>query len=343
MKSIIHSSKHTPWYEWVMLIVLAFVCIIVGLNFLYGTGFHFLLDKDFVDSYGSLLGGLGGLCGIYYLYKTLRNQNEAQQLSSFETRYIQLISFNRSLLHDMHIGTESDNLHGTECFQLFVHVLKEAYNVVDEIISKQSINELYKDADTYNKDLNLWDSVENLKKRTIINISYLITFIGVKKLSLNQLKFILNKTYKEDIVNNVISTFQVYIIDQDNGDICNMNPVVLNCLRNNENKKYRGFQNEFGNYFRLLFQIFRYLNEQTWLSNQDKYTYAKMLRSQLSNYEELLLFYNSLSDYGLEWEYNKVQNDDKLITKFKLIKNIPFDQDLAKLFYPNINFENGGN
>ena len=340
MKLIIHSYKKTPWYEWIMLVTLFIICIAVAINFLYGTGLHVLLDKDFVDSYGSLLGGLGGLCGIYYLYKTLRSQNEAQQLSSFETRYIQLISFNRSMLHDMQMETNSGKAYGTECFQLFIHTLKEAYDIVGSIISASSIKDFYKDSDSYNKDLELWNSAENLKERTQINISYLITFIGVKKMALNQLTFILNKSYKEEFVSNLISRFQLYIDGQSKLEVHDLHPIEKNSLRDNDNKKFKGFQNEFGNYYRLLFQIYRYLNEQQWLSEQDKYTYAKMLRSQMSNYEELLLLYNSLSDYGLEWEYKKKDRDDKLITKFGLIKNIPFEQDIAKKFYPDISYEN---
>lgn len=70
-----------------------------------------------------------------------------------------------------------------------------------------------------------------------------------------------------------------------------------------------------------------------------------MLRCQMSNAEEMVLFYDSISDLGLAWEYDRKIEDtvnNKLITKYNIIKNIPIDsrKDLPAVFYPNVIFEN---
>ena len=73
-----------------------------------------------------------------------------------------------------------------------------------------------------------------------------------------------------------------------------------------------------------------------------KYEYIKILRCQMSNTEEKLLFYDTISDLGAEWEYNANNINDKLITKYNFIKNIPLgeeDKYSPIKFYPNINFE----
>ena len=61
----------------------------------------------------------------------------------------------------------------------------------------------------------------------------------------------------------------------------------------------------------------------------------------MSNMEEVILFYNSLCDFGLAWEYDRLKNATDLITKYNLIKNIP--QNLTKIsfkkFYPNVYYE----
>ncbi len=67
-----------------------------------------------------------------------------------------------------------------------------------------------------------------------------------------------------------------------------------------------------------------------------------MLRGQMSNMEEVVLFYNSLCDLGLSWEYNgDDQNCHDLITKYNLIKNIPANLTSISFesFYPNVHYE----
>ena len=71
------------------------------------------------------------------------------------------------------------------------------------------------------------------------------------------------------------------------------------------------------------------------ISEDDKYEYVKLLRSQMSDSEQLLLYYNAFSDMGRKWRYKHIANDcadEKLkkrkemcyLSRFRLIKNIPY-------------------
>ena len=53
------------------------------------------------------------------------------------------------------------------------------------------------------------------------------------------------------------------------------------------------------------------------LSDLEKYNYVKNIRAQLSDYEQLLLYYSSLFPMGKAW------NANGYLTKYKLIKDIP--------------------
>ena len=101
---------------------------------------------------------------------------------------------------------------------------------------------------------------------------------------------------------------------------------------------YNGHQHRLSHYFRHLFQSYKYLNSQKNLPEKEKYFYAKMLRAQLSTYEQALLFVNSLSSSGMNWE---LDSTEKLITKFNLIKNLP-DYLLPKInykrYYPAVKY-----
>lgn len=116
----------------------------------------------------------------------------------------------------------------------------------------------------------------------------------------------------------------------------------------NFKKYYRGHQVRLGNYFRQLYQTVSFVNENERISYKLKYSYVKILRGQLSAYEQSLLFINSLSVLGrvweLEWNNNELLEVNKqLITKYNLIKNILSDKVNSKItiseFYPDIEYE----
>ena len=76
-----------------------------------------------------------------------------------------------------------------------------------------------------------------------------------------------------------------------------------------------------GRYYRHLFQIVKFVvsqpdelfDEEDWKSG-----YLSVLRSQMSDYEQMLLYYNAQSSIGKAW------NENNYIENYKLIKNIPY-------------------
>jgi hypothetical protein len=156
---------------------------------------------------------------------------------------------------------------------------------------------------------------------------------------------------------NVLDELYEYRLHQ---DISTLSPAAWIILTRREfDKYYGGHQHRLGHYFRHLFQSYKYLNEQSVLKEDEKYFYGKMLRAQLSTYEQLLLFINSLSSLGMKWEITPdlphtdlnnlssselqlLKSNRKLITKYQLIKNVPgshFFDIVYKRYYPNIHYE----
>lgn len=54
-------------------------------------------------------------------------------------------------------------------------------------------------------------------------------------------------------------------------------------------------------YFRHLFMMIEYVHKQDFLDYDQKYEYVRQIRAQLSNHEQLLIFYNALSVFGRPW------------------------------------------
>lgn len=71
----------------------------------------------------------------------------------------------------------------------------------------------------------------------------------------------------------------------------------------------------FDHYFRHLYRIFKFVNESPLIeTEEERYDYACIVRSQLSEYELLMLFYNSLQEENAKFKI--------LIEKFAVFNNL---------------------
>ena len=334
--------------EAIILIMALILLIWVGITLTINTGWSFIFDSNSIDHFGSFMGGLATFIGIYYLYMTLRSQNESFQIQNFESKFIELIKFNRDLVSSMKAtytySIDMQQISGKEIFDFFNQQMENAIEIVSTFINSRELSSLYNNSEQYNTDKDLWNETQ-LKKRTIMNISYLITFFGVKANGCSLLKNKYLTQYKAEEIEELLKLFRMKLAMNENStDSAETNPLNISRILTSENKLFAGFQNELGNYFRTFFQCVNFANKQKFIKYSDKYDYVKMLRGQLSNMEEVVLFYNSLSDIGIAWEYYYYKNQDfnnMLIKKYNLIKNIPenFTKFSASLFYPMVFFE----
>ncbi|EPR65649.1 putative phage abortive infection protein [Cyclobacterium qasimii] len=108
--------------------------------------------------------------------------------------------------------------------------------------------------------------------------------------------------------------------------------------------EYKGAFPTLGKYFRQLFQLVTYIDGKSELDYFEKEQYIKSLRVRLNIEEQYLLFLNSLVSNGLDWEIRKKHKNQKLITKYNLLKNIPKEYPQIngvdfQTIYPNIQYE----
>lgn len=71
----------------------------------------------------------------------------------------------------------------------------------------------------------------------------------------------------------------------------------------------------FDHYFRHLYRIFKYIKESDLIAKEEKYEYSCIVRSQLSDYELVMLFYNCISINGKD-------KFKPLIEEFAVFNNI---------------------
>lgn len=85
-------------------------------------------------------------------------------------------------------------------------------------------------------------------------------------------------------------------------------------------REYKGYSSSLGHYFRHLFLIVKFVAYSDAIPDyKNKMKYLKILRAQLSNHEQIMLFYNWLSsDYGGSWE----NEENRFFTEYKIIHNL---------------------
>ena len=123
-----------------------------------------------------------------------------------------------------------------------------------------------------------------------------------------------------------------YTINRKDGCIAELNE-ALSKRMDIENAAHSSCNEVMGHYYRHLYQTVRYvanMNDAV-IDEQQKYEYIKMLRAQMSDTEQLLLYYNSLSIPGRNWnEPSQATGLSKYayrqcmgyIARFRLIKNL---------------------
>jgi hypothetical protein len=87
-------------------------------------------------------------------------------------------------------------------------------------------------------------------------------------------------------------------------------------------KPFSGHASRLGHYFRHLYLIVKsVVFNNTLDTDEKKMVYLRILRAQLSNHEQIMLFYNWLSNYGEGWDNEK----HHFFTKYNMIHNLWYD------------------
>lgn len=125
-----------------------------------------------------------------------------------------------------------------------------------------------------------------------------------------------------------------YSISEREGAIARLNEKVRNEFAkylSTSTLKLVAYNNLLGHYYRHLYHTISYIAKMDSgiISEEQKYEYAKMIRGQMSDEEQLLLYYNSLSIPGQNWNKNNkderrqyVRENMGYIARFRMIKNI---------------------
>lgn len=91
---------------------------------------------------------------------------------------------------------------------------------------------------------------------------------------------------------------------------------------------FNNHRGHLSHYFKCFYRLIKMIELNQFLEESEKVQYSKILRSQLTDYEQLIMQYNSYSAYGLKAR--------PLILKYNLFKHVPIFQKTEFDFFSNI-------
>lgn len=248
-----------------------------------------------------------------------KRQSETWEIERFESKFFEMLQLHREIVREMNIA---DLYFGRKCFIPMFNEFQYLYYVVK-----------YKLEDR--KDLlNMSFPVDKLS-----DLAFKLFFWGIGESSDKIVDDKLSEADKEFVkairIELRLVQMQYYELDakkiapyfQINRDIFfEFTPNYF---------PFDGHASRLGIYFRHLLYTVRYVDsfDSEVLDDDKKMQYIKILRNQLSNHEQLMLYYNALSELGSKWLLNsEVKIFSGYIGKYRLIHNIPLPlADFGKL------------
>jgi hypothetical protein len=297
-----------------LIIAMSILGIIVSACFIFRTyqdGYRFYgeksIDFDVTGQFGAFFGGVVGtlfaLVGTLLIALTFMEQSKQNKREAFESKFYEMLRLHRQNVEEIQVGEKK----GREASEILIERLKVFYdevnNAIEYIINTDANTiEISEDVKKYLED--------DFKKSLIIHkLSYGYFFYGINNYYITR--------NKEDVIYKINLSVTLYFIKK------------LLSVPDGAKFAQTHYNTILGHYFRHLYQLIKLIadQEKDILNEEKKYEFIRIVRAQLSDYEQILLYYDSLSNMGEKWIMPLEQKERKkmcFIARFKLIKNIPY-------------------
>ena len=272
--------------------------------------------QDLATVIGGVLGTSLSFFGSILVYKALRSQIKANRIISdqfkiqqFESKYYEMLRLHKENVNNLkielteieYVGGINKRVHelkGTDVFEIFCLEIEELFKTIIPL----RIDEEYS-----------------------FIAAYAIFFNG--KFTDNDEKYM---KALENIKTRRLANKKLIEPFQPEGNV-----IYYHVVTNYE--LIQGHSEKLSQYFRHLFLTVKFVANQKeeFLKYDEKREYLRMLRAQMSNYEQVLLYYNWLSGFGKEWE-NK---NNTFFTDYRMIHNV-FRTFLIQNPYIQTEYEN---
>jgi hypothetical protein len=264
------------------------------------------------DTFGGMLGPLIALFAAFLTFlafwvqfKANVEQKKDLQIERFENKFYELLRFHKDNISEIKIDGQEGMVEKRKAFVSMYNEFRYSFwcckDKYTELLEKGELQNTYTD-------------------EQLVRLAYIFFLGGVGDNS-DMVSKAINKNpnykFEDKLFTSVLNYFK--LIKSKTIRPCYFdfdgNPVILRMRY----LPWGGHQSRLGHYYRHLFQTVKYVDKQDedLISKDDKVDYLRMLRAQLSDYEQVLLYYNAISHLGEGWLQNNY------FIKYKMIHNIP--------------------
>lgn len=263
----------------------------------------------------------------------LKRQSILHDKEQFEAKLYQMLDVYNQNVARLRAG----NLEGKRAipellseFHFIYRCVRYAYNGVKEsdITSLVTDKEQREDMLLYMNDVIKDVGTENL---VLMKFAYSLFFYGFPRVNPYEKykgKYVLENVIYQRLLHVLFEKSGIRYQDYFISDRLSLLRYPVKCSAHY--KMMKGHNEELGTYYRQMFLFFKAISDvNEIIADEDqKYRYAKLLRSQLTDCEQALLYYNSMSEMGAEWNKRDTSQGNTcqgmgLVARFRLIKNIP--------------------
>jgi hypothetical protein len=252
--------------------------------------------------------------------KQFKLQSDSVARQNFESRFFGLLDYHRQNVSEIGIDEKTGR-------RVFVSLIRE-FRLVFETVNR------------------VCDATNQYPKSNRLELAYLAFYYGIGPNSTRILKDVDN-SMPADLVENLLKemcliqdfarTNEANRQTKFGIDYTRLQKIYSAMRQRISYIPFDGHQSRLGHYYRHMFQLVVYLDQQAPLGTQKEY--AGIFRAQLTNHEQALLCLNALSSLGSPWITRGY------LVNYALIKNIPnnfFDPNSeldVKARFPEITFE----
>lgn len=252
----------------------------------------------------------------------LSEQRESTHLTQFENQFYEMLRLHKENVNELTISQSEEFYTGKEISKQHIQIKGRA--VFSSFLDELRIINAFAEKQGYLPT----------EDKLYFNHIYGIFFNGIRDLELYE------KTDLFTAIIQPLAQFRDSILSKQSSirrtlisDFCG-----LTSIKNIHNSFVKGQSSVLGHYYRHLYQTVKFVANQSsdFLPYEEKRKYLRVLRAQLSNPEQALLFYNWYSDFGKKWE----DQNNKFFTDYRMIHNLFQDLvierlDLFKIFNMN--------
>lgn len=310
--------------------IIIFVGLLFGVLIAMILGFIKTESLEHLGILGDALGGttapiLGSLAivvtflAFWIQYEANKEIRQDIRFDRFENKFYELLRLHQYNVDSLEI---SGKFKGRKAFVKMYDEIRYLYFFVE------------RELDSWNKNS------KNVKlhygKSNLMDLAYTIFFFGLQETRKNKfyIKNNLHTPFAANVILKLNEAKNKSKKEKDADSKVFRLEAIGDIIWNPSYTPFQGHVSKLGHYYRHLYQLFKFICSNPTFANNNEltYSYVKIVRAQLSNHEQALLYFNSFFNAGKIWWQESDSNlkNEKgeplsYFLDYAIIKNLPFN------------------